>query len=283
MKKILVISLFLFTSIAVGQRLQTPTLSPISKIEQQIGLTKVSLEYSRPSAKGRVIFGDLVPLDEIWRTGANASTKITFEEAAYIGGNPIDSGTYALYTIPGKKEWTVIIHSNLKMRSLAGDAYKPENDVFRFVVPVKSLSDFVETFTFQFTDLQSDSTNLLLSWENTSIAIPIAVEVDAKIDAQMQTLLVEPEKIPHRTYFSAAQYYLTNDKDLDTAESWIDAALEKSPENFRYGLLKAKIQYKNRKTAEAMSTIEQAHKWAIDANNANYIGQTSLFMKSIKK
>ena len=132
--KITLVTIFLWSSLYFSQTLKTPTLSPFNRITQEIGLTEVTLEYSRPSAKGRTVFGELVPYDKIWRTGANASTKITLIESAYIDGKSIKPGTYALYTIPGKEAWTIIIHSNTKLRSLAGDAYNPADDVFRFEI-----------------------------------------------------------------------------------------------------------------------------------------------------
>lgn len=275
------IGIFLWSSCCFSQRLKTPTLSPFSKISQEIGLTEVSLEYSRPSAKGRTIFGDLVPYGKVWRTGANASSKITFSEPARIGGKSIQPGTYALYTIPGNEVWTIIIHSNTKLRSLAGDAYNPEDDVFRFDVKSQRIDHYVETFTLQFSELGTNSFHLQLVWENTLINIPIEVEVDQKIEQQMTEFLKDPDNIPHRTYFEAAQYYLNNDKDLSEALAWIDAALGKSPENFRYGLLKAKIQDKSGDSQAALITINLAHTWAKNAKNANYIEQTELFRQSL--
>jgi len=279
----LFISILFMTSISFGQRLNTPTLSPISKISQEIGLTEIALTYSRPSAKGRTIFGALVPYDKIWRTGANASTKITFKEPAFIGGNSIEKGTYALYTIPGATQWIIIVHSNIELRSLAGNAYDPKDDVFRFTIKPKATSQYIETFTMQFTDLKTNSFNLQLLWEHTLINIPIAVEVDKHIVKQMTAFLQHPEKIPARTYFEAAQYYLNNSNDLNEALSWINAALEKSPNNFRYGLLKAKIQVKKGDEKSALITIEKAHTWAKAAKNANYIEQTALFKASLLK
>ena len=275
------IYIFLWSSFCFSQTLKTPTLSPFSKISQEIGLTEVSLEYSRPSAKGRIIFGGLVPYNKIWRTGANASTKITFIESVHIGGKSIQPGTYALFTIPGKEMWTIIIHSNTKLRSLAGDAYNPADDVFRFDVKPEKINHYVETFTLQFSDLKSNSFNLQLVWENTLVNIPIEVEVDRKIAKQMTEFMKNPNNIPHRTYFEAAQYYLNNNKDLDEALTFIDAALEKSPENFRYGLLKAKIQNKGGDSQTALSTINEAYNWAKKAKNDNYIEQTELFRQSL--
>jgi hypothetical protein len=280
-RTIILLSLALLSSTSFSQRLTTPTLSPFSKISQQVGLTEINLEYSRPSAKGREVFGGLVPFGKIWRTGANASTKISFKEQVSIAGNPLDSGTYAIYTIPSVDSWTIIIHRNIKMRSLAGDVYKQENDVFRFRVKPERISDMVESFTLQFTDLTSNSVNFQMSWENTQVNIPILVEVDCKIAAQMEEFLKTPETIPHRTYFEAAQYYLHNDRDLDQALNWINNALEKSPNNPRYGLLKAKIQAKSGDTNAAIKTIDLAHDWAVKADNANYTEQTEIYRKSL--
>ena len=282
-KNIIIIGIILTATFSYSQRLKTPTLSPFSKISQQVGLTEINLEYSRPSMKGREVFGALVPYDKIWRTGANASTKITLTESAHIGGKPIEAGTYALYTIPGKDKWTIIIHANTKMRSLAGDVYKQEEDVFRFEVEPQLTDDYIETFTLQFADLGTNSLNLQLLWEHTLVNIPFMVEVDQQIAAQMAEFLKTPETIPHRTYFEAAQYYLHNNRDLGEALTWIDAALGKSPENARYGLLKSKIQAKDGDTAGAMITINLANSWAINTKNNNYIEQTELFRQSLQE
>ena len=153
-----VICLLLCFNLCLGQRLKTPTLSPFSKISQQVGLTEVALQYSRPSAKGRVVFGELVPYNKVWRTGANAATRITFKEIAKIGGKTIQPGEYAIYTIPRENRWTIIIHANTSLRSIAGGAYKPSNDVFRFeIAPEKN--NYVETFTCQFSEVKTNALN----------------------------------------------------------------------------------------------------------------------------
>ena len=273
--------IFLNLSFCYGQRLKTPTLSPFSKISQQVGLTEVTLQYSRPSAKGRVVFGELVPYDKVWRTGANRATRITFKEVAKIGGKKIQPGEYAIYTIPNQGYWTIIIHANTSLRSIAGGAYKPSNDVFRFELVPEKNNNYVETFTCQFSEVKTNSLMLDITWENTLISIPIEVEVDKKIESQMQVFMKNPEKIPHRTYFEADQYYSNNGKDLKDALNFIDSALNKSPENFRYGLLKAKILAKMNNDKEALVIIEAANNWAKNKNNANYIEQTKLFWDSL--
>ncbi|GJM35175.1 MAG: hypothetical protein DHS20C18_41760 [Saprospiraceae bacterium] len=266
-----------------AQNLRTPTLSPASEIKQEVGLTEITLSYARPSAKGRTVFGDLVPYGEIWRTGANASTKLTFEEAVKIAGNDLPAGTYALYTIPGEKEWTIIIHKKTDMRSIAGDRVKPENDAFRFTVAPIHNPITVETFTMQFTDITTNSCHLQLAWENTLVKFPIELEVNAKIKAQMAELLQQPEQVSDQIYFRAAEYNLHNNIDLDQAMEWIDAALAKSEQNYRYGLLKSKIYAAQGQREMAIRTVKEAHEWATAAKNANYIEQTKVYLASLEK
>jgi hypothetical protein len=265
-----------------AQRLNVPTLSPQAEVTQEVALSEVKLSYARPSAKGRKVFGGLVPFGEIWRTGANASTKLTFKEDVKVGGNPLKPGTYALYTIPGEAEWTIIIHSNLTLRALAGDVYKPSEDVFRFKARSEKTRHFVETFTIDFANISTNSVDVVLSWENTRVSFPIEFDVDGNVDRQIAELLKDPADAAHFNYFLAAEFYFHNDRDLTKAVGWIATALEKSPKNPRYGLLHAKILSKQGKKADALRVIAEANAWAKESNNANYVEQTQLFWDSIK-
>lgn len=284
MKNLWLSLIILFTCFQLNaQNLRTPTLSPFSEIKQEVGLTEITLSYARPSAKGRTVMGGLVSYGEIWRTGANASTKLTFTEDVKIAGNDLPAGTYALYSIPGEQEWTIIIHNKTDMRSIAGGRVKPENDAFRFTVKPMSNPVHVETFTIQFTEITSNSCHVQLSWENTIVKFPIEVEVGSKIEAQMEELMKEPEKVSHRIYFRAAEYYLHNSIDLEQAMQWIDVALAKSENNFRYGLLKAKIYNAQGNPAKAISTVKTANEWATAAKNANYMEQTKVYLASLEE
>lgn len=274
-----------FTGFGQGQQapsLKVPILSPATEISQEVALTQVKLTYARPSAKGRKIFGELVPFNEIWRTGANASTKITFAEDVKVAGIPLKAGTYALYSIPGEKEWTMIIHSNLRHRSLAGNVYKQEEDVFRFKATPTKTAGFVETFTIAFTDITTNTANISLSWENTEVKFPIEFDVDSRIAQQVAELEKAEGGMSAMNYFLAAEYNYHNDKDLAKADEWILAALGKSAKNPRFGLLRARILHKAGKKDEALKVIAEANQWAKDANNANYTEQTQLFWDSIK-
>lgn len=289
MKELIKITVFfgaiflLLTQTGTAQNLNVPTLSPITEITQEVGLSEVKLSYSRPSAKGRKIYGGLVPFGEVWRTGANASTKLTFTEDVKVEGNDLKAGTYALYSIPGENEWTMIIHTNTKHRSLAGDTYKQAEDAFRFTVKPRKIADYVETFTIGFGDLTSNSTSVALRWENTEVKFTIEFDVDARIDEQIAKLSASPEGMSPQSLFLAAEYYLHNGRDLEKADKWITAAMEKSAKNPRFGLLRAKILAKAGKTDEALKVIAESNAWAKESNNANYTEQTQLFWDSIKK
>jgi len=281
MRYTFIVTLLLLATFAHAQQLKVPTLSPFSEIKQEVGLTDITLSYARPSAKGRKVFGELVPFGEMWRTGANASTKLTVSETVKIAGNELAAGTYALYTIPNEKEWTIIVHKKTNFRSISGDRVKPENDAFRFQVQATASPLYVETFTIQFTDLHTKGCQLQLAWANTLVTFPIEMQVDEQIDSQIANLLVNSEEMGHFDYFRAAEYYLHNEKDLDQAQTWIDAALQKSENNFRYGLLKSKIYTAQGKMTEAIQTVTTANEWATEAENNNYIGQTEVYLKSI--
>ncbi len=288
MKKLLLtIFVTVFGASAFSQdapRINVPTLSPFSEVKQEVALTDVVLTYSRPSAKGRKIYGGLVPFGEIWRTGANASTKLTFSEDVTIEGNKLPAGTYALYTIPGPQEWTIIIHKNTSLRSLSGDVYKMEDDAFRFEVKPVRMPEFVETFTIEFADIRTQSVNLALRWENTAVKFGIEFDVDSQIDKQIAEVLPadQPANVKAFNLFRAAEYYLHNDRDLSKALGWIDDALSIREKDPRLGLLKAKILYKHGKKGEALKVIAEANAWATEQKNANYVRQTRDFWDSIK-
>ena len=165
---------------ATAQTLKTPAPSPSQTIKQAFGLADVTIEYSRPSVKGRVIYGDLVPYGKMWRTGANASTKITFGDDVKVQGSPVAAGTYALYTIPDKEEWQILLYKDLTLGGNV-DEYKAENEVIRVKAKSTRIVDKVESFTINFADITSNTTNIELNWDNTRVAIQVSTDIDAKI------------------------------------------------------------------------------------------------------
>ena len=264
-KHLLLAIALVFNTIAFAQ-LKTPAPSPNATIEQMVGLTQVKIEYSRPGKKDREIFGKLVPYGEMWRTGANASTKIEFDNDIVIGGKEIPAGKYALYTIPGELEWTIIIHKNLDNWGVG--EYKEADDAVRFKVKPTKLNDVVETLTIDFSHLTSDGAYLNISWANTLVAIVLDSKSGEKVEKQIKELLIEGPSAG--TYYGAARYYLDNDQDLKQALTWINVAIEKRPEAFWYIHQKANIQAKLGLTKEAIVTANKSIELAKVGEDGDY-------------
>ncbi|GAB4411566.1 MAG: DUF2911 domain-containing protein [Bacteroidia bacterium] len=261
----LALALVLLVSPLMGQ-IRMPSASPSAKVEQQFGLSNIVIEYARPSAKGRTIFGDLVPYDKIWRTGANAATKITFGADVKLEGKDVPAGTYALYTIPGKESWSVMLYKDL---SLGGNvaAYDKANELISVSVKPMAMPMKMETFTIGVDDLRDNSCSLYLIWEETLINLRVETDVDKVVMGNIERVLAGPSK---NDYYQAAVYYYNADKDINQALTWINQALDdKSP--YWMVTMKARIQTKAGQKKEAIATATQALELAKAANNADYV------------
>lgn len=259
---------FAFMVALQAQTIESPQPSPVAKVEQSVGLTTVHLEYSRPSKKGREIFGGLVRYNEMWRTGANASTKIEFKEDVVVAGTPVKAGKYALYTVPSETAWTVILHKNLTYWGTGGADYKRDEDAARVSITPEKLQDEVETFTIQFDKLRPDGFHLVLSWDKTEVRVPITLNTDEKMEEQIKAFM-NPEP-NYRPYYNAASYYLEAGKNLSQALSYVDEAL-KINQGFWIMHLKAKIQYDLKDNKGAITTAEMSKKAASEAGNKDYV------------
>ena len=276
MKRILLASAFAVAAFAThAQALKTPAPSSTQTIKQEFGLGTVELNYSRPNAKGRKIFGDLVPFDKVWRTGANQATTISFSEDVTIGGKEVKAGKYGLLSIPGAAEWTLIITKDLNVSSPS--AYKAENDVVRVMAKTYQLPMMIESFTAMFSDVMSNSTNLMLMWENTAVALPITTDVDKKVMAQIDQVM----KTDGRPYYNAAQYYYDNGKDLNQAKTWVDKAIESNPDAYWMTLLKARIHTKMGDKAGAKAMCQKTIELATKGKNDDYVKMATDLMKTL--
>lgn len=266
--KNLVLSLFLVLTLGWSMQAQisTPAPSPLAKMEQMVGLTEVHLEYSRPSAKGRTIFGDLVPYDKLWRTGANAATKVTFSENVVIEGQDLEAGSYALFTIPGENEWTIIFNTDTEQGGTGN--YDEEKDALRVTVKPQALSQHVETFTIGINDITSSSATMNLRWENTQVIVPFTVFTDMQVEASIAQVMGGPSS---RDYYAAASYYLAEGKDPKQALEWINKHLEMDEPKFWTLLAKSRIQAEAGNLKAAIKTAEQSKKMAMDAGYDNYV------------
>jgi len=258
----------LATATAGLAQIKTPSPSPLGSFSQSVGLIKVDVEYSRPSAKGRKVFGGLVPYGEMWRTGANASSKVTFSENVQVNYIALDKGTYALYAIPGEKEWTIIFYKNTTFWGVPdAKSFKEEDVAARFKVPVKNLSDKVETFTIAIGNLANDSADMEISWENVKVVVPIKVDTDSKVMADIKATMAGPKA---GDYYSAARYYFEEGKDMEQALEWVNKNLEMAGEKFWVLRLKANIQAKLGKYKDAIATANRSTELAKADGNSDY-------------
>ncbi len=260
-------ALLFMSSTSLAQTLKTPAPSPLQTVKQAFGLADISIEYSRPSVKNRVVFGDLVPFGKIWRTGANAATKVTFGDDVKIEGTAVAAGTYALYTIPDKEEWQILLYKDLTLGGNVND-YKEADEVARVKVKPSRMVDKVETFTFNFASITSNTVQLELTWENTRVAISISTDIDAKIMKNIETAMAPSDKRP---YYQAANYYFENDKDLKTALEWSKKAMENDPKAYWVALLNGKICLKLKDGKGAAAAAEKVIALAKEDKNDDYI------------
>ena len=259
MKKYFVLALAVVLSFATNAQVSMPAASTTQTIKQAFGMGSIELTYSRPSIKGRKVFAEgseLAPLGKLWRTGANAATKLKFTDYVTIGGKKLDSGTYVLYTIPGKGEWEIIINKGVS--NWGSDGYKESEDVVRLKVAADRVKDNIETFTMQFADVKNESCELHLMWGNIVVRIPVATDIKDRLRNQIEAAL-KGDKAP---YQQAAGFYYEWDKDYPKALASINKAIEGNPKGFYLYLTKAKIQKdmgdKDGAKASANKTIDIA-------------------------
>ncbi|MBL0330415.1 MAG: DUF2911 domain-containing protein [Bacteroidetes bacterium] len=266
------------TSSISAQQLKVPAPSPLQTVKQAFALSDITVEYSRPSAKGRVIYGDVVPFGKVWRTGANAATKITFGEDVKVEGMDVKAGTYAIYSVPNKDTWEIMLYKDLTM---GGDvaSYKKEDELIRFVVKSTAIAEKVETFTINVADVTSSTSNIELIWEKTRVAFKVVADIDSKIMKTIESTVVKDS----RPYFQAASYYYENDKDLKLAGEWVDKAIASNPKAYWVVLLKAKIQYKAKDFKGASATAEQVKVLAKEDQNDDYIKMADKIIADSKK
>jgi len=261
-----------------AQTLKVPAPSPQQTIKQSFGLGDITIDYSRPVAKGRVIFGDLVPYGKVWRTGANSTTKITFSDDVMVEGKEVKAGTYGLYTVPGKESWSVMLYKDL---TLAGNVanYTTDNEVIRVKVKPVNLTYNVESFTINLGKVMPTSAVLDLSWERTRVPVKITTDIDSKIMKNIDQTINND----NRPYFQAASYYYENGKDLNKALDWANRAADQNPKAFWVKMLKAKIELKMGDKKAAINTANEVIATAQEAQNDDYVKLAQKLIADAKK
>ena len=284
MYKILILVVFYLSIGMLNAQIKIPNASPLSKVQQEIGLTQVTIEYSRPMLKGRKIFGAVVPYGEIWRTGANAATTLEFESDLTLNGIPVPKGKYALYTLPGKKEWTVILSINTKLWGAGG--YLKLNDFTRFTVQPETTESPIETFTIDLRNFTENSAELVIEWEKTRLRIPIGLDTDSKVFKQIrEQLLSSNAQNKAADYYNAAMYYYTKKLNMNQALQWMQKAVTMKPGAFWY-------QYFYAEMLAHEEQLEKAKKMALEAKEKaqisstgdyGYIAKINLLLNQINK
>lgn len=243
-----------------AKKLEFPQPSPPASVAERVGVTGVSIEYSRPSMRERKIFGGLVPFGQVWRTGANAATKITFGTDVRFGGAAVPAGSYALFTIPGEAEWTVIL-SKVVEGQWGSYAYNPKDDQARVTVKPVALAEPVETMTIGLQDMHAGKANLVIAWERTKVAVEMDTELVAKLKPRIEAAMAGGDEKP---YFAAAMFYYENDLDMALAKQWIEAAAKQQPDAvwivYRKGLILKKAGDSEGAMAAAKQALELAAK-----------------------
>ncbi len=265
------IFLFLFAGLITGAataQIEVPQPSPSAKIEQQVGLSNVAVEYARPGMRGRTIFGGLVPYGEKWRTGANNNTTISFDTNVMIDGKELQEGTYAIYTVPRENEWEVIFYKDNNNWGLPQE-WDESKVALTATANVQEMPMSMETFTILIDELQNDSATLNFIWENTLATLDFEVPTDERAMASIQRVMNGPSA---GDYFSAATYFHDEKKDLDKAYEWIQKAVDMGGEDaFWVMRRKALIEADMGKKKEAIATAKRSLAAAERAGNKDYV------------
>lgn len=280
MKKFFLLAATICSLNAFAQ-INMPQPSTTQKITQAFGMGSIELTYSRPNINGRSLLkenSDLAPLNKLWRTGANAATRLKFTDNVTIGGKRLDTGSYVLYTIPGKDTWEVILNKGLT--NWGTDGYKEAEDVVRFKVKADKATGNTETFTMQFANIAFESCDLNITWGGTSVRIPISTNVKDRLRAQVEKAL-SAEKVNPNAYYPAANFYYEWDKDMTKALNAATKATEVNQNGFWIFLLKAKIQRDMGDKVGAKASAEKCIELATTAKNDEYVKLGSELIKKL--
>ncbi|MCE2740617.1 MAG: DUF2911 domain-containing protein [Sphingobacteriales bacterium] len=279
MKKLFLLSALatvLLVGSAQAQSIPFPQPSPAASISQNFATSKIDINYARPSARGRKVFGDVVPFGKFWRTGANSATTITFGEDVFVNGMELKAGKYGIVSFPNANEWTVVFTKDLNVTS--ADAYQEANDAARFNVKTEQLNQFVETFTIELNNMRNDAADLIMKWEQTQVKLSIKSNYDERLSKQIETVMNKDT----RPYYGAANYFYENNKDLNQALTWINKAVEANPKAYWVWLLKAKIQKGLKDYNGALETSAKSYELAKADNDDAYMRNNEKLQAEIK-
>ncbi|HZI25025.1 MAG TPA: DUF2911 domain-containing protein [Chryseolinea sp.] len=244
--------LILLTAFSMVAQVNFPDLSPKGTITQKAGLTTISVTYERPAARGRKVFGELVPYNKLWRTGAGNCTKIRFSDNVLILNKVIQAGTYSLFTIPNLQEWTIILNSDTTLYGTGG--YDEGKDIVRFPAKAKVTERYYESFTIDI-DVISDNAAMNISWENTTVAFEVKTETDKKIAKMVNEQLLSGKIKDPQLLAMGAEYFYFLGRDLETGLALVNQAMDIKSSSWYYAL-KVDILTKSKKYSDAIETLK---------------------------
>ena len=266
MKK-LFLGIFTVLSFSMNAQVQTPALSPVSKFEQKVGLTDITIQYSRPGKRDRLVFGDVVPFGEIWRLGANENTKITSSDAIVFGKDTVKAGTYAIYAKPEKDNWTLFLYSETTNWGVP-DPWDTKKVVYETKLPVVQLNDVVETLTISIEKIENNGASLVIMWDKSKIALPFTVNTKDKVLASIKKTMEGPSA---NDYHRSATFYYQEKIDVKKALEWSTKACEMRPEAYWMLRTKALLQAENGDFKGAIATAKKSIELAEKDGDAAYV------------
>lgn len=271
--------LFLCVTSSYFAQLQTPKASPLSKLEQKVGLTDIKIEYSRPGKNNRTVFGDVVPFNEIWRTGANENTKITTSESLIFGNDTLKQGTYAIYTKPSQEAWEIYFYSESTNWGTPAK-WDDTKVVLKTKAPVTVLPASIETFTISLDNLENESATLSFNWDKTSAQLPFKLMTNQKVLANIQKVMAGPNA---GDYYAAGNYYFQNKVDIKQALVWVSKATDLQPEAYWMLRTKGLIQKELGDKKGAIDSLKKSTLAAEKAGNKQYVQMNGVSISEIEK
>ncbi len=267
MKKLFFTTLFIAGTLTLSAQIQRPMASPQGKMEQKVGLTDVKIEYYRPSKSGRTVFGDVVPFNELWRTGANENTKFTASDAVVFGKDTLKAGTYAIFTKPAADSWEVIFYTETTNWGTP-DTWDEAKVALRTTAKVTPLNDVVETFTISVDNITTKSADLNFSWDKTRASLGFTVPTATKMQTNIDKVMAGPSG---GDYYAAAEFYYKEKKDMKKALEWVNKSVEARPDAYWILRLKSQIQAELEDYKGAVATAKLSMAAAEKDGNKAYV------------
>lgn len=275
----ILLSLFVLMPGLISAQIKTPDASPAATVAQSFGFSNVSIEYNRPQLSGRDMFANLTREDEVWRTGANMATRLTVTGDVTIEGKSLPAGKYSIYSIPGKKEWTIIINNKIQW----GTVYTKEEDFLRFTVPTKKAAEKNESFTFYFSNVTEESATLGFAWENTKVEMSMTAPIHEMVLAQIKEVMADESKATDGDFYAASDYYLKKGLDAKKALLWANNFVEMQSDKYWGYRLQGRALAANGQYKEAITAAEKSTKIATEAGNMDYVHNNGKSIAAWKK